>query len=320
MSDEEEFQTVPASSESINFPRSYDSVYNEVKLQKDAFIKAINKIFFAVGFETQREKFLYWALRIRKNKIRTVAGTGGRFAIYELEGSGVASSQKDCDILFLKNHTPVMLSLLKTADSKEITIKQSDPSDQSYQISIETGDFTFNLVGMNPNIQWVDEDKFLSIDYDYKVVTTIADWESVSKGISATYSDLIKKEDRIPPVKIEVDFKKNTILAVVDDLLKSRRKIKILDSKIKDDSTFTFDVCSPYINEIAERTDDPDGFVQLYFAEVENANSMNRAKKRPIVVSYYSSGEVKGSVADVEHEMPSGQKERYTIFFATLSE
>ena len=75
-SDSEVFQALPCFDQQVQMPKEVSNFDKEVTLPREMFLHGFEKIFFSVGFETDRNRYLFWVFRADKNEARFVAGTG----------------------------------------------------------------------------------------------------------------------------------------------------------------------------------------------------------------------------------------------------
>jgi hypothetical protein len=266
---------------------------------------------------------MYWILRSQKGGIRFAAGTGARFAILDIEGKNVCSSTPNqTSLLFPKEGTPVFQSILEALTDETITIRQSDPSDSGgapYQILISCGQVEIYLVTMNPNVEWIDEDRVLKADYTFKTITRVEEWGRLGKGVIATLTEQLKKEKRHPKAECTIYIDKKQFGVKINDIMKCSRKAVIVDSATKQgNGECSFSCDAPYLKEIADYNTG-DEFVQIETYS-ENDTVTEKGTSKTVVVRYHAADKVKDG-EDLKKDNESlGVSERFTIVFAKRSD
>jgi len=308
-SDEEQFQTVLCFNDLIDLPTPATVFKKEIAIDKNIFASSVDRIKFAFGFERERGngEFLYWVLRAKKDSLRFASGTSGIFAILDIEGDSVyKSSGSDFDILFLNAHMPILLGLLSKISDEEISIKVSD--ENNYQIIVSTKDFDITLLGMNPSIEWIDEEKTLNKNYPFKFVTKIDDWEYASKGIMATFTPEMKKQGQHHKALLEADFSKEILTLKSENQVKSSRKIPIIDSDTPDEDSNTCKSAT-YSDHILSAITcyGKDGNIQI---ELPGSTG-----KKPIFVYFNAGDKVMSNKTLQKVNISNGCTERFVVFF-----
>ncbi len=313
----EEFQTIPCFVNHIGMNQYvYDFVEanrnKNIKIKRNIFVDAANKIMFARGFEESREKYLYWVARVSRDEIRFVAGSGQRFAVAEIEGKNISNASVKSDKKDdAKSSFPTTI-LIPNEQSQPIVNILSEVSDEwvtfyvdKDRLIIESGHVLMSITRYDSSTVWPDESAYLDRDSSCKVITKISDWNNAIKGVSATFNRDLRKINEFHYAQVNVDNKKNTIVCKSDGLMKSNRKINLIDVKSKGDASF---VClSKYLSEAINHGEN-DGFVQIETLVEDNM--------KPIIFRYYA-GEKIGDVSNYKKTNEVlGVSEKYSVFFA----
>lgn len=309
LNDESETQTLPIYNDQVTLPKLAGEYQKEITINKDIFCSAVNKIFFAVGFSKFQEMFLYWVLRTNgENNCQFASGTGSRFAVFTLEGDGlVATKNKKDAILFPKDQTPVMLSVLSNINEEKVTLKQSSGlEDTPNQIVIECGNINMILVGFNDEIKWVDESTFFKKDKTCKLTTKTLDWEYPMKGIRATYTEDIKRLGEPHDAFVQIEPQNSVMKIATDKKLKAMRKIPVLDIQGELEDTFELHCLSQYLAEVANK------FEKGYCNQIEFIND-----KAPIVIHDFADEKVSDD-RPFRVDPNTGLKEQFSIFFSVM--
>ena len=311
--DKEQLQTISCFDTQVDIPQVSSSFDKELTINKEVFTNAVNKVAFAFGYEKERGngEFLYWVLRAKKDKLRFASGTSGIFAVMDVSGDKIYSSNKEFDIMFLNTHMPLLLNVLNKIKDEEITIKVSDPK-TNYQIVVSSELFNIVLTGMNSSIEWINENTVLDKDYPLKVVTKVSDWDYATKGVLATFTPEMRKQGQPHKTIMEIDKNKNIITTKSENQIKSTRKIPILDGvfPVDGNNSYKSATYSDYLAHIASCWN-KEGNIQMEFS--------GDAGKKPIVV-YFNAGEkVLDSKTLKRVDITNGAVEKFVMFFVQTS-
>lgn len=260
--DASENQKLPTSDMEVVMPEKAEKFVKTLKIKRDIFLSAATWVNFAIGFEEQ-SMWLYWPLRIAGNKkVRAIAGYGGRLAGKDIEGADLVDcSPATTNFLLSKDHTPLVTKLLNSVPDETVEFKQSDPKNGPYQMVVKTGTYELTLTNMAPNIQWPDENALLNLGYNQKFVVKVSDLLLAAKGTSATFHEGLVKDRKPHVASVTVDFANKLMTIETNEIMKSSRKVPILDSaatlpKIE------FKCVSMFLNEIAQKGE-RDGYIQI---------------------------------------------------------
>ena len=307
-SDKDEFISLPCCTSPVTIPVKSDQIGTTIVADRANFVYCVNKILFAIGFEKDVEKYRYWVLRVKGDKSRFVAGTGGRFAVLDVEGKDLIQSKKDVTLLTPKEHTEVIMKTLSSMTDEKMTIKKTSDKSDTTQIIFEIGRLEIIFVEVNPDITYIDENKILDKVYPHKFVTDVSDWEYLAKGITATYNEDLRKEKKVQVASAVVSADKTNIIVKIDEVLKASRKVPIIDCR-SDSGEVEWKCVAGYLKEIADYGT-TGGRVQV---EIESPKSA-------VIVRHYASDTVKdGSVLKTTNES-TGMSEWFTVFFVTMQE
>lgn len=312
-SDSDQYQTLPCYSQTITFPKSASKFDKEVEIRKDILLAGIDRVFFAVGFEADREQYLYWVMRTYKEGVRFAAGTGSIFSVVNFDGADIITSNPETTkILFPKAHTSVVHKILSAMTCEKIKIKQSLSTDPSpYQIVIEAGTVVMTLVGMSPNISWVDENRFLDMKYDSKMVVDISDFGWASRGVMATFNEEMSKSNRISKSIIEVNPVKSLITVETKDLMKALRKVNIKDYFSSDGQNKEHKITcsSTYLSNMTKFSSKTKNVqIEMFHDDIN----------KPVLIRYYANDKVSDADDIKNQNNMAGVTEKLNMFFAQL--
>ncbi|MBT6051149.1 MAG: hypothetical protein HOG49_30485 [Candidatus Scalindua sp.] len=310
-SDSEEYQTLPCASEDIEMPKSAKKFEKEVTIDRSVYNYGVNKIFWSIGYEDNMPQYLHWALRLNKDEVRFVAGTGGRFSVLTIDGENFVKSNSDesFTILFPKDHTESVKKIFNSIDDEKLEIKVNSKKSSNYQIAIKTKSHDILFVNLDSDIDYPDENKFLSTSIANRFVTNISEWGYVGKGIIATYSVELKKEHRQSKASVEVSKDASSLIVKSNSVMKAHRKVPVLGSVLEDDA-IKFVCNSAFLKELAEHGPDQNN-IQI---------EIPTEPKMPVVVRYHALDDVKDSSMLSSKNESSGLNEKFAIFFARLSQ
>ena len=305
--DNEEFQTLPCYDVQIDLPKASKKVNQQVKIDKKAFLKGLNKVFFAIGYEETKPQYLYWAMKVSKEKVRFSAGDGGRWAVLDMTGKDFIdyTDSKEIEFLFMKEHTQVFSKVLDASNVDDLTIKQYAKTSGSFSVFLEASPYEIILVGMDPSMVGVDESVFLDRDYKHRILVNIADLEYASRGIYATFNEQCRKLNKEHKVKVSFDFKKKKAVLKANYSMSSSRKVTLVDCDSADNDCW-FIAVSPYLREIT-------GHAQ----NSETIQMETSGPKTPVLVRFFAGNKVTDKDTIKFKDDALDISEQFSTFFAT---
>ena len=182
--DKTEIQVLPLSKTEVKLPSFAESFSKELEMNKEAFVRGIKNVAFAIGFEDNRPQYKYWKLNAKNGQAKFTAGTGGIFAIYDIEGTEVAKSQEnEVEFLFTGSSKDAVVDVLSSCDADKIIIKQAEATKVNdkmipVQIVISFEGKDLLLVGFDPEVDWSRVKLNTVFDRDNQVVvkTSLSNW------------------------------------------------------------------------------------------------------------------------------------------------
>ena len=310
-SDSDEYQTLPCYDKKVTIPEQATEYGIELTVDKDIFVASFQKIKFAIGFEDNNPKYLHYVLFVdsNNNQMRYVAGTGGRFAVLDIETKTLFQLQnkKNAEFLFPKESLLAIHKILHSIECEKIIISKTKANEKNAQMLFTVGSVKIIFIELDKSITYPDVADIIDVeDISNKFIMSIDDWALIGKGIAATYDEDMKKESRIHRASIKTTDNGETFIVESNDIMKASRKINIIDKEVKSDIER---ICiSPYLKEIAKHGK---GNVQV---EIDNANS------KPVVIRYHASEKVQ-SFKDIKMLNESlDMSERFSIFFVTCNQ
>lgn len=308
-SDSEQHQTLPVYDNKMQLPIKADNFAKVIEVKRYILSSGLERVVPASGYEKENHVFLNVAIRAKKNYVRFSAGTGGRHIILEMEGNEVAkATPSDASILIPKDYVPIINKVLSTVTTENVKIQESKKSDTTtFQVCIECGPQEIIIVGLDSALKWVDEQKVVDLNYTTKTIVKVQDLALAANGIRATFNDQIRKAKRIHKVSFDIDMKKKVISVEANEVMRSLRKIEIVDSESQGDKS-NFRCMSEYLKEIANYTKDDE------FVQIESIDA-----KKPVVVYGHALNKVANKDDIKKTDSATGITEKMTIFFATTS-
>ena len=296
----DEYQTMPVYDEVVKLPKMASDFDKEISIKRDVFLHGKDRVFFAVGGKEDREAFFYWALRTNKNYARFIAGTGARFAVLDIKGKSFLQAQGKSEILFPKEQTDVIISILKRIEETDIVIKQAKrDKDIPDQIVVECGEIRMFLVAFDPTIKYINEDKLLDAKKDICLTTHVEDWLYATKGMTATYTEEFKDQHTVYASSLDIDLKAKDMVLKTNTPLKANRHIPIRNIVEKNGSVnvLTLKCIGPFLAE-----------VPTYSAKEGKVEFLLNNSSEPVFIRH------------AEHaNTMQGLSESFTSFFATLN-
>jgi DNA polymerase III sliding clamp (beta) subunit (PCNA family) len=307
-SDKEQFQTVPCFSEKIDMPKQSSDLPVSVDMRRDIFLRGVSKVFYAIGDEQERERYLYWVIRARNGQLRFASGDGRRYAFLDVSGTNLFSAKVDLNLMMPKEQTPGVVKVLNSISDENITIKTTKSGNQ---IVISAGDTKLILVGIKEDVEWINEDKVLAITYPIRMTAQLSDWILAARGTLATYTEEMKKERRVHKASVVIDLIKKEIIVKTEEKMKSLRKVKVLDF---DGATGKIEMSMPSycILDISNQSEG-DGYVQIeYISATDN-------KKRPFLIRHFAAEKVADGNSLSQTNKALGITEKFIMVVAQLA-
>lgn len=296
-----EVQSQPLLPDHVKMPEISDTPVYEIKVRRDAFVRGFSQIAFSAGFEDTKEQYTYWRFRADKGKVQFASGTGGRFAVFNIESSDVTKATEPLQILIPKEQTPVITGVLSLVDDEDITIVQNSTNSNG-QFVFKLKDFDIILVGFDPNISWPDIERMIGAKKTLRIKTKRKDWKYPTKGLMATYNQDMKKEFSTHESDIHFDLSNQQVSLMSKHVMKSARKVPIVD--------------------ISERQDDSDG-IKIHCSTEYLCDIYKNLPKGREDIEVSIVDDTKPVFVSVEGPSPrdsKDEKEKFVMFFASLSE
>lgn len=258
-SDNEEFQTCPMFDTNIEIPKKAKKYDKEINIVKGVLLEGINKILFGIGFEKHKPQYLNYVIEADKGHVRFITGTGGRFAVWDVEGKSCVSVNEKCRIFLPKEQTPVVMEIIAESDTDDNIIISQGIVDSKPQILFQIGKIEVILVGIDIDVKYPDISQLMKEKKNIVVATKAEDWEYSTKGLKATFNEEVKKLHNTHESDLTLKLDSNYVLLTSKTNMKSSRKVPIVDIREKGDSdSLRFHTTTNYISEIYASSDKED--------------------------------------------------------------
>jgi DNA polymerase III sliding clamp (beta) subunit (PCNA family) len=310
-SDAEKLQTIPTEAREVEMPILSTKFSKTVKVNKPLLNQAIRQVMWAVGGEKMQPQWFYWTLRFRKDLVRTAAGDGGRFAIYDVTGDNLMTAKGDIDILIYKDQNPALAKVLESNDADAVEINEyirGDNDTVSDQIVLKMDELTLVLVGHDPGSSFPNEDKYVKRTAAFSFITDVSVWAKEFAGIKATIVKEIRDTNDVHCTAMNFDTKKKILTLKVDGPMKAVRKIPIIDLKVPADCPDVVSFSCETAN-LRDMVDHVDGTFQM---------ELTADLTKPMIVRYWADKTVSaGPLYRVNQS--AGTKEQFLVFFAAYN-
>ena len=305
------FHELSATCKPIRCPRTGRSFAEKIQVDRHIFVNGLKKIAYAMAREEKMFTYMCTLFESWKNKVRFTAGSGGRFALAEIEGDGKSIASGETQMIFPKANIPNIMRILKNESSDNIKIKsvESNPDKKvQEQIVITSGNVILALYGLENFTKYPDVNSIISHDYSYKFSTSVEDWKYVTEAISATYH---AHNELVHNTRIEADISNGWINVTPRTAMTVNRRIPfepgtctVNPSKKKSHKPW-FKCNSSYLLEMVKKGY-KDGNVSVKFecqSKLDNIPANKPRQMKPILMEY------------PERTNKDGTREKYTIFF-----
>ncbi|MFW6009142.1 MAG: hypothetical protein ACOCP8_07755, partial [archaeon] len=282
--DKEREQSVSIMSEDVELPMIAPEYNKITKVDRETFIKGVKKVKFAMGFARTNRKYMCLIMQAIGDKLRFMAGSGGRFAIDDIYGDTVVQKTKDETYVFPRESIDAIEKILSKASCDYVTIKEAPENinnkQNPAQIVIEYDEQLLVLVGLNTAGKPQEVDKFLNATYENTIATRAQDWQYIVKGIKASDTYEYRDSHDIHNTRIENDKQNNKIL--VKTLTKKLCKAKITVEVKEDMKEGGYFHCnSIYIQEMINSCENKSEVITMKYDNYKEGE-----KSRPVLVEY----------------------------------
>jgi hypothetical protein len=296
-----EFQAPPCIPSLAVAPSLEEQSYKPIVVMNRRDLLRATELQKAVGRDQDREEFLYWALRVWPNHVRLTAGNGGRFLIWEKQGTQFLSTQEEQSLLFLGTQTSPWLKALSYATADELQVHRSATG----SLRMKTGAVTIDFLDSHEPKSWGNEGKLLDHDCAFRCTVALNQFRQIT--------GLFKSEDNkgrlvsLPePVLLQFDLKQRSVRLRAQGRSAFARKILVCDAVAgpMPISSTSFQVQAASLLDLVKFAEKNDEYVQLELIDGE----------APVLLARYGAGEqVQDSVWHRDFEDMT--RERRIIFF-----
>jgi DNA polymerase III sliding clamp (beta) subunit (PCNA family) len=305
-SDPEQVQTLPVLTVKIETLSATEKPSQQVQLSRPVFCRALSRVLFAGGTELRREKFTYWMLRSDRGKSRFVATSGQRLAQEDVKAEHMTTSTARQSFMIPVEPSQTLLKVLGDNNNPHVDVRH-----YGRKICFEAGSLQVVVTGLNPNLNWIDEDKYVIRNNRYLFTVPVVELDMAVKGMLATQSEETKKREPVLAANLTFDTEKKTVTFSSDKKTKKAlRKIRIADSYVADDNppVISFRCAVSYLAEVVKYAD-KNQYVQMELV----------TKDLPMVVRFYG-GEKTTQEALVNENIGISAKEEFLMMIAKMGD
>ena len=267
------FQTMVTSIQQVELPNIVSQGKNEIQCNRELFIKGIQKVNFAIGFEDSKPYYQCVAVQTDKNSCRFVAGSGSRFIAYNVSGKHIMTVPEKIELIFSKETALNIPALLKNWTSDDVYIEKHEKT--PYYISIKNNIHYVAVLKLDSSGNaYADIDSVINIPREFSFTTEINDWAKALKGVSATYDEDMKRQAIIHNTIVRPD--KHYCIIETDTPNSAHRKAKM--TTINKDIP-SFQCNTPFLNEVVKNA--------TAGTDIEiNINNPDNGKFKPVLIKF----------------------------------
>ena len=310
-SDHKVFVELPIININIECPRLPKIFEQKTVVDRMCFVKGLKKVAYAMA--TEEKMFTYMCLLFEswKNRMRFTAGSGARFAIFEIADYRQIISTDEVKILFPKQNVGNIIRAFNNIGGSTMQVKTAEVDSRNgvyEQLVLENDSVTLALYGLECYTKYPDMNELLNRNYPYQISTSAKDWGQIGKAIHATRSghDKIIHNTRITADLLHGYF---NIRTNTKKQLKKRVDFELgrLVADTSKDKTYQPWICcnSNHMEEFA-RKGYKDGIMTLHFEDQAKLAEIPEDKPKqmkPVIVTY------------PERTNRDGTVEKYAVLF-----
>ena len=290
----------------------------EIKINREIFVKGLNSVMFAPAFEEKYHSYMCVLFETGgtkgKQNVRFSAGTGGRFAVKSIDGKNILNTAKMTKFIFPKTNLESIQKVLSGASCSEITMKTIDADASQHipdQIMIEFDGMVMCLFGLEYFTKYPDLTKIINHKYSNRIYSNLKDWRIAVGGVDMTW--LHHGED-VHNTEVVFESEKERFMVKPEATHGCPTPIDIVDNQdciVKGDKIW-FRCNSEYLKEMVSHGS-REGKIQFNFESQsileEESDPGNKPKQmRPVLVKF---PEVVDGIKEI--------KENFHMFFTVSS-
>jgi DNA polymerase III sliding clamp (beta) subunit (PCNA family) len=314
-SDRKVFVELPTIDLNVKCPQLPLTFDQETTVDKACFVRGMKKVMYAMAKEENLFTYTCTLFQCWKNRMRFTAGTGGRFAVFEIAERRQIASSDDIKIVFPRQNIGNVIRIFDKAGTSTIQVKTADDDPRNEvceQLLLESDSIVLALYGLEKYTKYPDVDRILNHNYPYQIPTRAEDWVHVGKAIHAARSgrDYVIHNTRITADLMHGYFKihTNTKMPFKERIDFELGRVVADTSKVK---TYQPWICcySTYIEEIA-RKGYKDGIMIISFddqAKLDEIPDDKPKQMKPVLFTY------------PERANRDGTTEKYAVFFTVTT-
>ncbi len=280
-------------------------------VDRACFVRGMKKVAYAMAVEEKMFTYMCTLFECWKNRMRFSAGSGGRFAIFDIADCQSITSSGDVRMIFPKKNIGNAIRIFDNVSGSTMQVKAAE-SDSRHgvreQLVLENDCIVLALYDLENYTKYPDLDKFLKHDHAYKISTRAEDWVQVGKAIHATRPG---HDSNIHNTRITADLLHGYFKIRTNTKTRLKKRVdfelgRIVADTSKDKAHQPWICCkSDYIEEIA-RKGYKDGIMTINFDDQTLLAEIPEDKPkqmRPVLITY--PGRVNRD----------GTTEKYAVFF-----
>lgn len=306
--DPDQIQTVAPLQTFVIPPKLATKFQKTIKVNREVLVDGMKKVKFAIGFEESKPYYHCLVIDGSKKGATFSSGTGGMFAIYNVDGNAIVETDVNTTIRFVipKANIENIIKILSESSADSIVIQESTGEGCPDQIHLDFSGTKIILLGLDANNNFQDLTKILDKTYPFHFGSKIEDWTYVVDGASAVYTYQEKQESAIHMVRVSWRDGNDYLLEEAETKTKSKRKIPVsrIKAEISSGSTSSFSCAHPYLRHIVKSSDNTNDEIVIKF----DGSSGDKGKKSPVRVDWL---EKVNQLKDT--------KENFTLFFAQVN-
>jgi hypothetical protein len=265
-----------------------------IEVNRETFIKGLHSVMFAPAVEEKMFTYMCVLMEALTNNgkqiLRFSAGTGGRFAVKEIEGKHIFTATEEVKIILPKNNLSSIHRVISLANCENISIRtvvQDAQKDIPEQIMIEFNGFVMCIFGLENFTKYPDLTSIINHQYSNRIYSDLKEWEYAVGGVEM--SERGHASD-IHNTQVVLDMEHERFIITPQTIHACTTPINIVDAQncITKGDKIWFKCNSIYLKEMMARGG-VNGKIQLNFDSQELLNDIPKDKPkqmRPVLVKF----------------------------------
>ncbi len=310
-SDHEVFMELPTIDITIKCPRLPKTFVQEATVDRACFVRGMKKVAYAMAVEEKMSSYMCTLFECWTNRMRFSAGSGARFATFEIADCQPIIAGEDVKILFPKQNIGNLIRVFNDAGGSTLQVRTAECDSRfgvREQLVLESDSIILALYGIESYTKYPDMDEIINHNYSYQISTRAEDWGQVGKAIHATRPG---HDRHIHNTRITADILHGYFKIRTNTKMRLKKKVdfelgKVVANISKDKTHQPWFCCdSSYIEEVA-RKGYKDGMMTINFDDQALLDEIPEDKPKqmkPVLITY------------PERANRDGSTEKYAVFF-----